>query len=199
MHTKPTVLMDLDESLVRTKTLYFAHEKVPEGALLASAARGKQKWRGATRRRPSAQALLDRLVEHFRLCVFSSGHTAVQSAVLEVVGFAHYFEEVYRFDRWDELRAPAAWVLFDDLDTSCGGLEDKFRALGHNGRDLKCHFTQRVQDQQTGKWWEGERWHAVLDRHFVHCEPWLGGEDTHPVSGLYDEIVRKLQAQVPQG
>lgn len=192
MTKKLRVLVDIDESLARTKQFYFPHEKCPPGFTEFTIMLGdkpKKRVRAGTIIRPSSREFLTRLNAKYAVDAFSSGGRDFQSRVLELLGLRELIDTVWGFEHWDELskNRPERWVLVDDLTTWCSGFESKFGVMGYRAMDLKCDWQQKVR-RDDGSVWEGERWEALTQRHFVQCQQFDGGADPEPLTVLLDRV-----------
>lgn len=196
---RPTIFVDVDETLVKTKVLYFETDEAPEGSVALSVSNPRKPGeivRAATLARPSARAFLQAARELGELAVLTSGHSVFQAAVLESLGLLEFVGTVWGSDNIPGQgysrcleTVPASWVLVDDLDVFVSGVETKMSWLGHNS----CRLKERTASTDLRDC--GPRWNALMERHYIQCKGWFGGADNSPLTDLVPLVARKLALQ----
>lgn len=135
---KPTVYIDLDETLV------WSRSNVPGSVKVISAIST-----GFTIARPSAKEFLEILKPDYRLASITTGIVEWQKDVLEKLGLLHYFEEINGWLDLDRTKhsvfeRPEKWLLVDNYPPHSMNLMDKLQWLGID--EFKPHNFVKAED-----------------------------------------------------
>jgi hypothetical protein len=168
-----TVFVDCNDTLIAVR---FAsrNDAVPEG--FRSIERGGQHYH--VQARPSALEFVTALsAEGHEVVVLTGGSTGIQYLLLSLGGLGREVDDVVGFENSGKVELPQNWVLVDDLQGGSSSFVEKLDMLGISKRTLG--------DKKYG---------ALVEQRCVQCVSFKGGDDSHPLTALLDDIKAKLAA-----
>jgi hypothetical protein len=182
--SRPTVFVDLDETLAVILLLQALKQKAKEGwgkySFIPPAGSAAESVPFAALVRPSARAFLAALKEHYDVSVMTSGNSIFQSFVLEQLGLRDLIDGVWGGDNVCEMVLPDRWVLVDNLEPYLPASQRKLEGMT---RSTKIAMGE-------------ELWQELLARHYIQCAGWSGRQDDEPLTGLmaivHDKLLRPL-------
>lgn len=168
----PTVFVDCDETLVSTKAAFWW--RTPKHGR-------RVQFKGHTfdsMPRPSAHKFLSELKEQYQVCLLSAGRSDFQAQVLETHGLHDLLHDIRGYDNAHSIVIPKRWVLVDNLPPYSQFLVGKFAWLGVQADPLQA-----------------AEWDALLKRHYLQCQAYLGVGDPTPLTTLVETIHERLASE----
>lgn len=171
LEKKPSVFLDLDETLVKTRIVSPNEKTMPEDKVFKYDSDSY-----ATTLRPHAVNFINELKQKADVYIFTHGKQKFQEKVIKLHNLSIDKNHIFGREKYDKIPKFSNFILVDDLELSTAGAQDKLNALGSFPEYDKENFKYKPINN------------------FIKIKPFFGDPNDNELLNVLPKILERLNA-----